>query len=56
MDKDKKFLLVRLNKEQHDFLKGYSKSQNRSMSGQLVFAVEELKQKFEGENEHTTVP
>jgi hypothetical protein len=60
MDKNKKEMealqpiLVRLNREQHAFLKSFSHKMGRSMSAQLAFVVDELKRRFG--NEHTTVP
>ena len=50
------YLLVRFSKEQKDFLQKYSKRHGRSMSGQLVFIVEEIKKKYgEQYDEHRTV-
>lgn len=49
-------ILVRLNSEQHAFLKSFSHKMGRSMSAQLAFVVDELKRRFGDKNEHTTVP
>lgn len=49
------YLLVRFSKEQKDFLQKYSKRHGRSMSGQLVFIVEEIKKKYGEQYEDRTV-